>query len=392
MTPGARIAAAIEVLDAIAGGTPAEKALTNWARAHRFAGSGDRAAIRDHVFDALRCRRSFAWLGGSETGRGLMIGMIRAAGDDPAELFNGQGYAPDPLSSEEAGVRPEGNMPDAVRLDCADWILPQLRRSLGPDTEPILTAMRTRADVILRVNLARCDRETASAALAREGIETRPHPAARTALTVTGGARRIRNSNALQDGLVELQDASSQAAVLELEAMSKGRRVLDYCAGGGGKSLGLAALGAEVTAHDIDPARMKDIGPRARRAGATIATATPAELRRHSPYELVLVDAPCSGSGAWRRQPEAKWSLTEGRLSELVEIQSKIVREAAELVAPGGVLAYATCSLLEVENEAIARDFLNGSDRFTGISMRRWSPNDGADGFFLAMMRNTPQG
>jgi len=386
MTPAARLAAAIAILDQLRDGTPAERALTNWGRASRFAGSGDRAAVRDHVFDVLRCRGSFAALGGGESGRALVLGLARAQGLDIAALFTGEGHAPAPLSEEEAArlaqpLPDEGALAD---LDWPDWLRPQLQADLGAAYAAVSARMRARAPVFLRVNLARGDRAAAQAALALEGIATRPHPLAETALEVTGGARLIQASAAYRDGLVELQDAASQAAIAQVP-VAAGMRVLDYCAGGGGKALALAARApkARIEAHDIDPGRMRDIPVRAARAGARISTVAPGRLGRD--YDLVLVDAPCSGSGTWRRTPEAKWRLTPDRLAELCTLQAQILRAAAARVAPGGRLLYMTCSLLDAENAAQAEAFV----RETGwqvAEQRRFTPLDGGDGFFAAQL------
>lgn len=385
MTPAARLAAAIAILDQLRDGTPAERALTNWGRASRFAGSGDRAAVRDHVFDVLRCRGSFAALGGGESGRALALGLARAQGLDLASLFTGAGHAPAPLTEEEA-ARLAQPVPDAgalADLDWPDWLRPQLRADLGADYGAVSAQMRARAPVFLRVNLARGDRAAAQAALAAEGVATRPHPLAETALEVIEGARRIQASAAYREGLVELQDAASQAAIA-LVPVAAGMRVLDFCAGGGGKALALAARApaARIEAHDVDPGRMRDIPVRAARAGARISTVAPGRLGRE--YDLVLVDAPCSGSGTWRRTPEAKWRLTPERLEALCTLQVQILREAAARVAPGGRLLYMTCSLLSVENTAQAAAFA----RETGWHMddeRRFTPLDGGDGFFAAL-------
>ena len=383
MTPAARIAAAIGILDQVLAGEPAEKALTNWARASRFAGSGDRAALRDHVFDALRNRASFAHLGGALTGRGLMIGALRAAGVDPATLFTGAGHAPAPLS--EAEQAPPPPMPELVALDCPDWLAPQLRASLGDDFAPVMQALKVRAPVFLRVNLARADRETAARRLAQDGIDTRPHPLAETALEVTRNPRRVRNSTAYQQGLVELQDAAAQAICAEIP-MTPGARVLDYCAGGGGKALALAARGARVLAHDAQPARLRDLPVRAARAGVEIPLLDRPGVRRAAPFDLVVADVPCSGSGAWRRSPEGKWRLTPDALDELCDIQSGILDEIADLVAPGGALVYITCSLLARENQDQVARFLA---RFPGWRLARQrllTPRDGGDGFFQARL------
>ncbi|MFC5738663.1 RsmB/NOP family class I SAM-dependent RNA methyltransferase [Sinirhodobacter huangdaonensis] len=386
MTPAARLAAAIAILEQVREGAPAERALTNWGRASRFAGSGDRAAVRDHVFDVLRCRGSFAALGGGESGRALVLGLARAQGLDIAALFTGEGHAPAPLSAQEAArlaqpLPDEGTLAD---LDWPDWLRPQLQADLGAAYAAVSARMRARAPVFLRVNLARGDRAAAQAALALEGIATRPDPLAETALEVTGGARRVQASAAYRDGLVELQDAASQAAIAQVP-VAAGMRVLDYCAGGGGKALALAARApkARIEAHDIDPGRMRDIPVRAARAGARISTVAPGRLGRD--YDLVLVDAPCSGSGTWRRTPEAKWRLTPERLAELCTLQAQILRAAAARVAPGGRLLYMTCSLLDAENAAQVEAFV----RETGwqvAEQRRFTPLDGGDGFFAAQL------
>lgn len=388
MTPGARVAAAIEVLDDWLAGAPAEKLLTTWARTHRFAGSGDRAAIRDHVFEAIRCRRSFAALGGAETGRGLMIGALRAAGRDPDVVFTGAGYAPAPLAAGEGAGAVLAELPEAVRLDCPDWLAPELRASLGADFAPVMAVLRHRAPVFLRVNKALAGVAEARAALAAEGIETRPQALAETALEVTEGARKVQGARAYRDGLVELQDAASQAVVDAL-GVGPGERVLDYCAGGGGKTLALAAAGAEVAAHDADPGRMRDLPARAARAGVTARILTPEAVAGAAPFDLVFADAPCSGSGAWRRAPEGKWRLTRDRLDALLEVQARILDETARLVAPGGRLAYATCSLLDAENGAQIRAFLDRHKGWRCDLERRFTPLDGGDGFYVATMSHS---
>ncbi|PYE86234.1 RsmB/NOP family class I SAM-dependent RNA methyltransferase [Pseudoroseicyclus aestuarii] len=382
MTPAARLSAAIEILDAILGGMAAERALTGWARSSRFAGSGDRAAVRDHVFDALRRRRSAAWMGGAESGRGLILGLLRQQSAEVEALFTGTGHAPAPLAPEELAPEP-GAMPDALRLDMPDWLWPRLQAALGPDAETAALALRDRAPVTLRVNPGRGTREEAAQALDQDGIDALPHPV-RTALRVTHGARRIRNSAAYASGLVELQDAASQEAVLRLP-LRDGLEVLDFCAGGGGKALAMAALAqVQVTAHDADPARMADIAPRAARAGVTIDLAAPGAAPM---ADLVLVDAPCSGSGTWRRAPDAKWRLTPERLEDLLRLQDEILDTAAGRVRQGGVLAYATCSILAEENEARIAAFLSRNPGWRAALAWRRLPDDSGDGFFLSILK-----
>lgn len=380
MTPAARAEAAITILDRILAGDPAEPALLRWSRASRYAGSGDRAAVRDLVFDALRRKRSRAALGGAMTGRGLILGMCRDQGLDPAALFTGEGHAPAPLTAEE---RAAGRPPTpAEARDLPDWLLPLWDASLGARAEAVAQAMRDRASVWLRANTLCASPQQAVAALAEEGIATETAATLPTALRVIDGARRIAGSRAYREGLVELQDLSPQRACAALPLEGS---VLDYCSGGGGKALALAARGARaVTAHDVDAARMADLPARAARAGARIRIAPPGGVRGH--FDLVVADVPCSGSGTWRRTPDAKWRLTPQGFADLLDLQAAILAQAAGFVAAGGALAYMTCSLLEPENGETVRRFLAQAP-FSLVEERRFLPPADSDGFYLALIR-----
>ncbi|QEW20228.1 Ribosomal RNA small subunit methyltransferase B [Marinibacterium anthonyi] len=387
MTPAARVQAAIEILDRIAAGAATEQALTAWARQSRYAGSKDRAAVRDHVFDAIRCRRSYAALGGGESGRAIMLGALRDSATPVETLFTGAPHAPAELTPAEleAGGAPQG----VDRLDLPDWLWPKFQDSLGDMAEPTALALRDRAGIHLRINSRRIDRAAAMAMLSGEGIITQPHPAAETALAVTEGARRIRQSRAYADGLVELQDAASQALSLAVP-LSAGTRVLDYCAGGGGKTLALAARGVkDITAHDVSPARMRDLPARAERAGVKVRLADSREVPGLAPFDVVLCDVPCSGSGSWRRAPDGKWALTPRRLAELVTLQAQILDQVAPLVAPGGVLAFATCSVLRDENGDQVRAFRDRHPDWGEQATIAWpvTPDaTGTDGFHLSLL------
>lgn len=386
MTPAARIQAAIEILDAVEAGHPAEKALTNWARGARFAGSKDRAAVRDHVFAALRRWRSSAARGGAPTGRGRMIGLLRIEGMAPEALFTGEGHAPMPLSSEEQ-ADPGPEAADNVALDCPDWLAPALRASLKERFAPVMERLQERAPVFVRVNSLRLTRDEAMARLEQEGITAIPGPLSPTALELTANARRLRQGQTYLNGDVELQDAASQA-VTDLLPVEGARRILDLCAGGGGKTLAMAPRATgELHAHDIAPERMSDLPDRASRAGIRVALHTPGTLAAQGKFDLVLADAPCSGSGAWRRSPEGKWALDESRLRRLVDLQDEVLRNAAACVSPGGHLAYATCSMLREENEARVEAFLAANPGWVLEKQRRFDPLDGADGFFVALLR-----
>lgn len=381
MTPAARWAAAAQIVDEIGQGEPAEKALTTWARKSRFAGSKDRAAIRDHVFDILRNWRSTAALGGAETGRGRVLGRLRQTGEDPSLVFSGTGYGLDILTDAEqaAGQTPVG----AAAADLPDWLFSLFVNELPGDAPATAEALRHRAQVYLRVNTIKANRGTAQAALADDGIQTVPHPLSDTALEVTANARRVSQSTAFRSGLVELQDVASQA-VVEALPLDPGMRVLDYCAGGGGKTLAMAAyLNGPVEAHDANPRRMSDLPQRAARAGADVRVVpAPKGL-----YDLVLCDAPCSGSGSWRRAPDGKWRLTPDSLDRLTQVQADILDKAVACVASDGVLAYATCSVLRRENEDQINGFLQRHPDWVCTQEGRFGLVQGGDGFFLAILK-----
>ncbi len=391
MTPAARVQAAIEILDEIEAGKPAEQALTGWSRRSRYAGSKDRAAVRDHVFDALRCRRSFAALGGAQTGRGLMLGALRHADVDPDTVFTGANYAPAALDENE---REAGAVPSAgpVALDIPDWLWPRFQNSLGAQSADCARALQSRAPVHLRVNLGKAGIPDAQQSLLRDGITTIAHPAAHSALEITDGARRLRQSAAYRAGMVELQDAASQA-VVEMLPLRDGMRVLDFCAGGGGKSLAMAARARlSLFAHDAAPDRMNDLPARAERAGVQVNLISGEDVQQAAPFDIVLCDVPCSGSGAWRRSPEGKWRLSEAALQRLGEVQAGILQTASRLVADNGVLAYATCSVLRDENRDQIERFLQQNDGWKRAVQRQWTMLDGTDGFFTAHLTRDVSG
>lgn len=386
MTPGARVAAAIEILDAILAGQAAEPAIARWSRASRFAGSKDRAAVRDHVFDALRAKRSLAAQGGGETGRAILLALTDGQGTRES-LFSGEGHAPAPPTPEERAAlaaTPDLTEPEAANLP--DWVWPLWQDALGGKAMAVAQLMRDRAGVFLRVNRTNTTMDKAIAALSADGVTARALDAPVGALEVVEGARRIKQARAYLDGSVELQDPASQIAIAGLP-LTAGMRVLDYCAGGGGKALAMADRASVfVTAHDIAPARMADISVRAARAGKTIDVLGPSRLS--GSYDLVLVDAPCSGSGTWRRTPDAKWRLTPQDLEDLIVLQSDILSKASRSVTDGGYLAYATCSVLRQENETIVAQFLADHAGWSTEHEMRLEPSVGNDGFYLRLLKS----
>ncbi|MFQ6552136.1 RsmB/NOP family class I SAM-dependent RNA methyltransferase [Aestuariibius insulae] len=378
MTPGAHVAAAIEIIDRILAGETADRALIGWTRRSRFAGSKDRAAIRDLVFSVLRRRRSAAAMGGACTCRGLLIGLMRQDGVDLGAVFSGQGYAPAPVSPEEFGAPWEALSP-AVQADVPDWVYDKIEPSRR---DAVWSVLRQRAPVFARVNRRAGSPEDAIRMLADDGVQAVPHQKVMNALEVVGNARRLKQSAAYLDGLIELQDASSQA-LSDLVPIPEGGRILDFCAGGGGKTLAMAArVEASFFAHDIAPGRMVDLPSRAKRAGVEVTVVNDVIGK----FDTVVCDVPCSGSGSWRRNPEGKWTLTPEQLAELVSTQANILDEAADLTAPGGTLAYATCSIFAEENGAQIAAFLSRNPSFVLREEHYFEPSSKGDGFYLAIL------
>lgn len=386
MTPAARYATAVEILDGFLSGEPAEKLLSNWARRNRYAGSKDRAAVRDIVFDCLRNLNSHAQGSGLPDGRGIAVGHCLAAGLDVDLIFSGVAYSPAALDEAEqtAIVTAQANGGQAVDLPA--WLEAVFQADLGAAATEVAQALCHRAPVDLRVNVAKTTPTAAAQALAAEGIICEPVADVPTALRVLENPRKVAGSNPYLSGQVELQDAASQALVglLDLQA---GQAVLDYCAGGGGKTLAMAARkpDARYSAWDISAARLAPLEERAERAGAKVTLL--AEKPAKPCYDLVLVDAPCSGSGAWRRNPEGKWRLTEGGLSDLQATQAQVLAEAAQLVKAGGTLVYATCSVLERENGGQVNAFLNKNPDYEGLSTHSFGLNCPGDGFYCAILK-----
>ena len=392
MTPSARLSAAVSLLDQILTGDPAERALTRWARSSRFAGSKDRAAVRDIVFEVLRQKNSFAHLGGAMTGRALVIAQQFSNGCTLNELFGEMRFAPAALSPEEkAFLEASQDAPDPIKYDYPAFLDAELRRSLGENLAEIMQAMQSRAPVDLRVNTLKTTTEEAQKYLARDLIFTDIIKDTNGALRITENPRKLNGSLAYRYGFVELQDVSSQI-VSKVAGAAPGMAVLDYCAGGGGKTLALAAEmqgKGQLFAHDANPLRMKDLPERARRAGADVHIVSPDHIEQVPKCDLVLVDAPCSGSGAWRRNPDGKWRLTQKGLDELVALQREILVQSQARVLKNGRLAYATCSLFKYENEDQIEWFTKQFPEWKKVKQQNLSPLTGGDGFFISVLERS---
>lgn len=402
MTPAARIQAAIEILDEIARGhRPADDVMRNWARTHRFAGSKDRRAISDHVYDVLRRRGHYAKVTGSESARAAMIAHVAATGGTGAvsAAFTGEGHAPAALSEDEAALAssPPIKVPP---YDVPAFLLPQLREAFSDDVDAELAALDRPAPLDLRVNTLKGTRDEALESLAAAGIEAAPTPHSSIGIRI-GGHQQITGTAAYKSGLVEPMDEGSQLAALAVEA-APGMQVADLCAGAGGKTLAIAAQmenTGQIYASDSDARRLGRLTPRMKRAGARNIQPVPwpqdgSFTDLEGKCDRVLLDVPCSGSGSWRRHPELKWRLTPEDLERLTKTQDALLRSAAPLVKPGGKLIYVTCSLLPMENEVRVGGLLDNDAAFAlqGDSPRRLTPHrDGTDGFFIAVLGREPQ-
>ena len=435
MTPGARVAATIELLDEIVSRSerPADLVANAFFRARRFIGGGDRRAVSERVWGILRRYGQLAWWLDRTRHPGRDARAIVSADlmlvesmslDQLAALFDGGRSRPAPIDDSEVRAlrQMEGHslshpeQPDWVRLNVQEWVAPHLKEAYGEAWGREIAALETPPPVDLRVNRLKADLEAARAALKREGIETEPMRYApnglrlRKRLSVVAGA-------AFQDGLVEVQDEGSQLVAALVDGRP-GMQVADYCAGAGGKTLAIAAgmnNKGRVVAMDVYESRLDRSAQRLRRAGAHNVERRPIGpdnakwlKRQKAAFDRVLVDAPCTGTGTWRRNPDGRWTLRPEDLAELVPKQAAILEAAARLVKPGGGLVYATCSVLLPENERQVEAFLARHPEFEIVPVAKLWPEavgteppaqsaespylrlsplrHGTDGFFAATM------
>ncbi|MCE2563986.1 RsmB/NOP family class I SAM-dependent RNA methyltransferase [Komagataeibacter sp. FNDCF1] len=428
MTPSARLSAAIDLLAAMEATPrrPADALANAFFRERRYIGGGDRRAISARIWRVLRHWRRLHWwierAGGQVTPRTLVLAMMALEPDsreNPRELFTGGRYAPLGLIGHESALydRLRGqalahaDMPRAVRLEVPDWLLPRLERTFGDGLEAELAAMEGEATLDLRVNLLRSDRAGARVALDGDGIRAEETTLSPWGLRVAG-RQPVTSSTAFRNGLVEIQDEGSQLVVAAVGARP-GMRVLDYCAGAAGKTLGMAMTmenRGHIVACDVSEPRLEGAVRRLRRAGVhnaerhLLVAGDRWARRRAGSFDRVLVDAPCTGTGTWRRNPDARLRLREQDLLELTAKQAEIMDRAASLVRPGGRMVYATCSVLREENGDQIAAFLARNPAFSLVTpdavhddLPLGLSNDGqvsltprqhhTDGFFAAIMQ-----
>ncbi len=385
---------------------PADAAANEYFRARRFIGSGDRREVSERVWQILRTRRRLQWwLRETATPRLLVAASLLLQGvavDLLAGLFSGGRFAAERLSAAEQAAlthlvghtldHPE--MPLAVRLEVPDWILPLLQARFGEHLAAEMVALSEEAPLDLRVNLLKIDREGARAALAAEGIIAEPTPRSPWGLRVQG-RRPVTSGAAFRAGLVEIQDEGSQL-VAALVGAAPEMRVADFCAGAGGKTLALAMTmenRGHIVACDVSPSRLDGAVRRLRRAGVhnverhLLEPGDKWTKRRALGFDRVLVDAPCTGSGTWRRNPDGRLRLARRDLDELLVKQASILDQASRLVRKTGRLVYATCSLLTEENESQVSAFIVRHPAFAEVERLSLTPaRDGTDAFFAVSL------
>ncbi|MBO0733344.1 MAG: RsmB/NOP family class I SAM-dependent RNA methyltransferase [Methylocapsa sp.] len=428
MIPGARIAAAIEIIGEIeAHKRPAADVMKDWGHSHRFAGAKDRAAIATLVYDALRRRASSAYIMGEETSRAIVLGSIRQLHDVSIGTLalhcSGEAHAPPRLTEEETrrlSAMDLSGAPDHVAGDFPEWLAPSLAHVFGPQLVAEMRALAERAPVDLRVNTLKTNREKAIRLLKHLGAAPTPLSPAGLRLPPAqdGSSPRLPAEAAYAKGLVEIQDEASQLAAL-LSAAKPSEQVLDLCAGAGGKTLALAAMmqnKGQIHATDRDGVRLMQAVARLKRAG--VRNVQLHALRKGAAIfagleercDLVFVDASCTGIGTWRRNPDAKWRIRPGAVAARIAEQDRVLAEAARFVKSGGRLLYATCSVLKEENEDRFAAFLASRKEYIsvpaptmaemaglplpgrfasplGFGIRLSPLASGTDGFFIGMLR-----
>src|ERR1700730_4195830 len=433
MTPAGRLSAAIELIDTIdTQRVPAAKALKEWGTAHRYAGSGDRAAISGLIWDVLRRRASSAWVMDDDTPRARALGMLKLERgldvDAIAALCDGGRFAPQPLSERERAAltsRSPGDAPPHIAGDYPEWLDGYLAQVFGDDRVAEATAMASRAPPDLRVNTLKAKREKILGSVAHLGATPTPWSPSGLRIGLGAGAPNpgIHAQEDFIKGAIEVEEEGSQLAAL-LSAAKPGEQVIDLCAGAGGKTLALAAMmqgKGRLIATDHDKRQLAPIYERLSRAGVHNADIRPpkgdadplGDIRASA--DLVLIDAPCTGTGTWRRNPDAKWRMRPGALEVRLKDQAAVLDRAAALVKPGGRIAYVTCSVLPPENGGQIRSFVARHPEFAVVppdqtasvlwdkaedfaeaalqSPEGWlmTPRrTGTDGFFVSVLRKQP--
>ncbi len=411
MLPASRIEAVIELMAGIiASDRPAEAVVSAWLRGRRYIGSKDRAAISTRAYRIIRAYHRLCWhiarAGAEVNVRNLVIADLMLGGETSvaslAEMFSGERFAPAPLTEEEAKLAAAlekqdletPDMPVREKTECPEWALASLQRSFGDNFAAEMEAMHAPALTDIRVNVIKATRDNVLAKLKKDGFDAAAGKLSPYAIRVEGRPQ-LSQHEFYKDGTIEFQDEGSQMIAVFANAQP-GTQVADYCAGAGGKTLALAAAmnnKGRIVALDVLGNRLEKAKLRFRRAGVhnieTHALGLEGDKwpKRHKNYfDLVLVDAPCTGSGTWRREPDRRWRQLGPKLEELLALQREVLENAQRLVKPGGRLVYATCSLLADENEDQVAAFVAAHPEFSvsGDFLKLTPLQHGTDGFFAA--------
>lgn len=386
MTPVARLSACLEILTDLENRRrPVADALKDWGLSHRFAGSKDRAALASLVYDVLRRRSSAGWLTGDRTPRGQLLGMLKLQRglniDEIQTLWTGERFAPPPLTDKEKDRLTNKNLDDAplhIQADVPDWVFEVFQASFGENAVTEAQALAKRATLDVRVNSLKTNRETLQKTLHHLSFETTPLSPWGLRIDTRGDdkAPSLQVEPEFLEGHFEIQDEGSQIAAL-LSGAKPGERVADMCAGAGGKTLALGAMMQNqgyLAASDADIRRLAPIHERLKRAGLTcVDVKTPRGSTdvwdsEKGSFDLVIVDAPCTGSGTWRRNPDAKWRLRPNALQMRINEQAKALQQAQSLVRSKGRLVYVTCSIFPQENDESIHAFLDQNQDFSFVS------------------------
>ena len=396
-----RAAAAINILDDYLSGYPLEKALKQWFEKNRFAGSSDRRNIRDLVFDILRKRLilyyPFQINEYVENGRILVLSylFLYKKGSFSLEDIKKNKYLSPPINSNELIILNNINRlvkkaPKNIRLNYPEFLEEKLSQSLGENFNAIMELFLKRAPVYLRINQNKINLKEAKIKLENQGIFSEICPSSNYALKVISGEKLIKNSSSYQLGEVELQDLSSQLTT-ELIQISSGKKILDFCAGSGGKALAIASRlrnKVDIFAYDLNNLKYKNLIYRTNKAGANITIIDSKQLIKYKNFfDIVFVDAPCSGTGTWRRDPKIKWELNDQKLTLLTKNQYSIIKQASSYLKNGGFLIYVVCSLLEDEGDLIIRKYLLHNKNYSKVKSGIFHPINASDGFYFSVLK-----
>ncbi len=398
MRKDAQANAAISILDDFLDGQNLNSILFNWTKNNRYAGSNDRESIRNLVFDILRVKKTFASVLDKEkrpiNGRALVFLYAVFHSLNLDDMFTGEKYGPEKLNIFEKKffkIAKENNNKNFVVINnIPDFLVAEFKRSLGSKFKNAMRLLERRAPISIRVNVLKSDISSVLELLSVEGIEGKKSKELRFGIDIIGNPRRLTQIKAFKDGYFEVQDFHSQKIIEEL-AVNQNTKVLDYCAGAGGKILSIACSlkgNGIFYIHDVDKRKLKEADLRAKRAGVNFKRLEAENMQKYyCSFDYIIADVPCSGSGAWRRNPQQKWRITPESFNEILIWQKKILNEVKDLVKKNGILFYITCSLLKIENEEVIQNFLMQNKHFSLLKKKNVTIDNHGDGFFCAVLQ-----